>query len=102
MRCSYILPKGEEDDQLDADDLQERLVLGNLLLQLHVQLDECEHGERDRDGLEGRHPYVGEFRTVGGFAVATRGLCNDGNHGEEDADGAVLEDADPQDLPLGR
>ena len=43
---TYSLPEGEEDDQLDAQHLQEWLVLRQVVLELDVELNDHEHSHR--------------------------------------------------------
>lgn len=95
---TYALPKGEENDQLDAQHFQKRPVLGQILLELDVELDEAEHGDGDRDGLEDLHPDVGVDGRQAVLAVDVEVLGQHRDDGEEDADEAVLEHADPDDL----
>jgi len=59
---TYILPKGEEDNKLDAGDFQKRFVLRNIRLDLKIEHDDAVHCNRDRGAFEGEDPYVGESR----------------------------------------
>jgi hypothetical protein len=45
---TYILPKREENDELDAEDLEERLVLDQVILELEIELNEAVHGDCHR------------------------------------------------------
>lgn len=42
---TYRLPEGQEDDQLDGEDLQEGLILANVVFNLDVELDQAVHGD---------------------------------------------------------
>ena len=53
---THGLPEGKEDNQLDAQHLQEGLVLGQVILELNVELDHHEHGHGDGNTLESQHP----------------------------------------------
>lgn len=68
--------------------------------QLEVELNQAIHRHCDTSGLENLNPYVCEGRRQTIFAVDIVQLGNDRYYGEEDADKAVLEDADPDDLSL--
>lgn len=46
------LPEGEEDDELDGDNLDEEFLVGEGFLELNVELNEAEHGNGDGDGVE--------------------------------------------------
>ena len=74
------------------------MVLGDLALDLNVELDEAVHGDRDGDGVEAQHPNVAKGRAQRGVAVAAEQLGDERHEREEHADEAVLEDADPDDL----
>ena len=89
------LPKGQEDDELDGDELEDGLMLGDVGGDLEVKGQEAVHGDGDADGGEERDPDVREGGVFGFEAVAVEGLGDDGDEGEEDADEAVLEDAGP-------
>jgi len=92
------LPKGEEDDELDADELEAGAVRSKRVFQLDVELNEAVHGDGDGDTLKDESPDVRKCRIVRRLTVATVGLRSDGDDGEEDADEAVLEDAIPSNL----
>lgn len=74
---TYSLPEGEENDQLDRQHLQERLVLGQIGLHLNVELDQAEHGDCDRGTFETRDPDVSEGRTQAVLAIAAENLRDD-------------------------
>ena len=57
---AYRLPETEENDQLNTQDLQERSVLGEIVLELQVELNEHEHGDSDRSTLKDHNPDVRE------------------------------------------
>lgn len=67
---------------------------------LNVELDEAEHGNRDTRSFENKHPYVRKHRIERRRAITVRILRDHGNDGEYDADEAVLENADPNDLGI--
>lgn len=94
----YRLPKGEEDDELDTDELEAGAVRGKRPFQLDVELNEAVHGDCDGNTLKHESPDMRKRGIVRRLAVATVGLRSDRNDGEEDADEAVLEDAIPCDL----
>lgn len=54
------LPKGEEDDQFDADNFEKWLVFGDVRLELDVELDHEEHGKGHGKSLECQDPNVGK------------------------------------------
>ena len=104
-RCcvwTHGLPETEENDELDTQDLQERPVLGQVSLQLDVELDQAEHGDRHARGFEDFHPDMSKGGREGLLAVEIVELGDDGDDGEEDADEAVLEDAEPDDVEPGQ
>ncbi len=69
-----------------------------VVFQLNVKLDEAEHSDGHADGLEDFHPDVREGWTKAVLAVNVADLSDDCHDGEEDANEAVLENADPNDL----
>jgi hypothetical protein len=95
---AYVLPEGEEDDELDAEDFDERMVLSNVVLDLHVELNETEHGYCDCDGIEAQHPNVSKRRVERGITIAVKKLADKRHESEKYADKAVLEYAYPNDL----
>lgn len=46
------LPKGQEDDELNGEDLQKETVLGKRLRKLNVKLNEAVHGNGDGNGID--------------------------------------------------
>lgn len=66
---THCLPKREENDQLDAKDLEERLVFRKIFFELQVKLDQAKHGHGDRSTFEAHYPYVRERRVERRFAV---------------------------------
>ena len=70
-------------------------MLGDIVADLNVELNEAVHGDGDGGGFDDHDPDVGEGRVEGFEAVAVEGLGDDGDDGHEDADKAVLEDCDP-------
>ena len=46
------LPEGEEDDELDAENLEERPMVGQVRAQLNIELDEAVHRHCDSSGFE--------------------------------------------------
>lgn len=44
MGNTYTLPKGKENDQFDADNLQKGFMLGQVHLKLKIELDQAIHG----------------------------------------------------------
>ena len=97
---SYRLPEYEENHKLDTQYLQKRLVRGQLRLQLHIKLNNAEHGDGHCQGIKCLSPDVSESRAIRRLAVYAPCLSSDRDDGEEDADEAVLEDTDPNDLKL--
>ena len=94
-RNSDGLPKGQEDNELDGDELEKGGVRRDVGLDLEVKGEEAVHGGGDADGGEEGDPDVCESRVLVFQAVEVEGLGDDGDEGEEDADEAVLEDAGP-------
>jgi len=58
MVNTYILPKREENDKLDADDLEEWLMLGQVGLELKIELNKTVHGDCDRCSFKAQYPDV--------------------------------------------
>lgn len=99
MKCTtYVLPESKEDDQLDTQDLQERSVWGQVIFQLNIELNETEHGDRDRKSFKSLDPDVRKCRAVRLGTITTYGLRNDRDNREENSDEAVLEDRKIDDL----
>ena len=73
-------------------------MLRQVVLELDVELDEAEHGDGDGNRLEDLHPYVCKSWGQTVLAVDVPYLRDDGDDGEENANEAVLKDADPDDL----
>lgn len=92
------LPKAQEDDKFDTEQLQKRIVRREILLELDVELDEAQHGDGDGDAFDNEDPEVGEVRRQGGIAVEACHLGEDGHDGAGDANETVLEDTEPDDL----
>ena len=92
------MPKAEEDDEFDAEDLHERLVLCKIILELNIELDEAVHGYCHGCGFEYHDPDMAESRTERGLAVAVEELCDHGHESEDHANDAVLVDAHVNDL----
>lgn len=44
---AYRLPETEKNDQLNTQDLQERSVLSEIVLELQVELNQHKHGDSD-------------------------------------------------------
>lgn len=61
-------------------------------------MDQAIHCYRNGCAFETEDPDVGEGGGDGGFTVAAEELGYHSDEGEEDADEAVLEDANPDDL----
>jgi hypothetical protein len=99
---TYILPEGEEDDELDAGDLHQQSVALQLAFQLNVELDDAEHGDSDADGFKDLDPNVSKSGAQRFFAVTFEELGDAGDEGEEDANEAVLKDAEPDDIEPGQ
>ena len=95
---TYILPKGEEYNKLDAGDFQKRFVMGNVRLDLKIEHDNAVHGNRDRGAFEGEDPYVGESRRYRGLAVTAEELRCHGDKRKEHPYETVLEDSNPDNL----
>lgn len=55
MEVTYRLPEGKENHQLDGENLQKRLMLTNVLLDLDIKLDQAIHGNRYGDTLDRHH-----------------------------------------------
>lgn len=96
------LPEGEEDNELDGDNLDEKLLLLEGVLELDVDLDEAEHGNGDGDGIEDDDPDVSKDRAVGAFAVLFKVLGNDSRNGHGDTDKAVVVDTNPVNIEPGQ
>jgi hypothetical protein len=71
---------------------------GEIIFKLNIELDQTEHGNGDRDGFEASDPDVCIARIFGALTIPALCLGNDGNSGEERANKAILEDADPDHL----
>jgi hypothetical protein len=56
------LPETEENNKLDAQDLQERSMLSEIVFELQVELDQHEHGDSDRGTLKDHDPDMSECR----------------------------------------
>lgn len=98
QKLAYRLPEGEEDDQLDAQHLHKRLVLGQIFLQLDVELDHEEHGYRYCQGLKCEHPDMRKSRVQRSLTISVQRLGNHRDNREEHSNEAVLEDSCPDDL----
>ena len=61
-------------------------------------MNDAGHGDKDADRFETLDPDVGEGWAEGVFAIAIEEFAEAGDNSEEDADEAVLEDAEPNDL----
>ena len=88
------MPEREEDDEFDGCDFQEGPVFGEIFFELDVKLDETVHGDGDATAFDHHHPDVGEGGVEGFEAVAAKGLGDNRDYGHEDADEAVLENAE--------
>jgi len=66
--------------------------------QLEVELDKAVHGYGHGRAFEDENPDMRELRVERGFTVPVLGLREEGDEGEEDADEAVLEDGDVDNL----
>lgn len=73
-------------------------MLGQLGLQLNIELDQAEHCDRDRRALKARHPDMRERRVQAVLAIPVSKFRKHRDDREEDADEAVLEDAYPDNL----
>lgn len=69
--ATYSLPKGKEYHELDAQDLHEWLVLGKIVLELDIELDQAVHGYSHRSSFEDHDPDMAKCWRQRGFAVAT-------------------------------
>lgn len=49
------LPKGQEDDELDGENLQKETVLGKRLRKLNVKLNKAVHGNGDGNGIDNKN-----------------------------------------------
>jgi hypothetical protein len=58
MVDTYTLPKREENNELDANDLEERLMLGQVGLELKIELNKTVHGDCDRRSFKAQYPNV--------------------------------------------
>ena len=90
----------DEDDELEADQLETRLVNRKLwfLLESGVELDDgvdCPSQEETADDLD---PDVCVFGVPRALAVPTRGFCGEFQGRQQDVDDAVDEDADVADV----
>lgn len=61
-------------------------------------MNEAEHGNGDGESFESLDPDMRKCWTVRLCTIPTCGLRDDGHDGEEDADKAVLEDGEIDDL----
>lgn len=99
---TYRLPKAQENDQLDAQQLQERLMRLQIFSQLKVELNQAIHSNRDTSTLEPRHPNMRKRRVERVFAISVCGFRDHRDYREKDTDETVLEDAEVDDLLQGR
>ena len=49
---AYRLPEREEDHKLDHSDFEKRSMVGDVLLDLHIELDDAVHGYGDTNTLK--------------------------------------------------
>jgi hypothetical protein len=98
MIDTYILPEREENDELDADDFEERLVLGQVCLELEIELDETVHGDCDRCSFKAQYPNVSKGWAERRLAVTVQKLGEHGHEGKNYADETVLVDTHVYDL----
>lgn len=92
------MPEGEENHQLDANDLQRRSVLVQLLLELDIELHQTEHSNGNTGTLKTHDPDVSKSRVQRVLAVSPEDFCYHRDDGERHAHQAVLEDARPHDI----
>lgn len=74
-------------------------MVGQVLLELNVELNDHEHGHRHGHGLEYHDPDMRILRAQRSFAVPSKDLAYDRHNGEKHTDEAVLKNASPDDLP---
>jgi hypothetical protein len=67
---TYRLPEGKKDNQLDAKDFDEWLMLCNVGLGLEIELDQAVHGNSDRYRLNNKDL----FHCDEGFNLLPRSL----------------------------
>ena len=73
-------------------------MLSQVATKFVVELDQSIHGNRNTTTFKSSDPDMGECWIEGVFAVSICGFCDDRDDCEEDADEAVLEDAEIDDL----
>jgi len=95
---AYRLPKREENHQLDANDLQRRPVLAQLILELDIKLHQTEHSNSNTDTFKTHDPDVSKSRVQRVLAVPSKDFCYHRDDGEKYAHQTVLEDARPYDI----
>jgi hypothetical protein len=98
MVITYRLPKGEEDHQLDANNLQRRPVLAQLLFQLNVKLHQAKHSNSNTDAFKDNHPNMRKSRVERVLTIAPKSLCNHGDDSKRHAHNTVLENSRPHNI----
>lgn len=68
-------------------------MFGQIILELNIELNDAGHGDEDANGLKRLNPDVSKGRTKRLLAVAIEYFAEARDEGEENTDGAVLEDA---------
>ena len=99
---TYSLPKGEENDKFDAQDLEERSMFSQVFFELDVELDETVHRAKHCQSVEHLDPDMRKCRIVGIFAVLIKVLRHNRDNGKDNADQAVLENTEVYDLVVKR
>lgn len=94
----YRLPEGEENHQLDANNLKRRPVLAQLLLELDVKLHQTEHSNSNTGTLKAHDPDVSKSRIQRVLAVSPKDFCYHRDDGERHAHKTVLENARPHNI----
>ncbi|RDW82403.1 hypothetical protein BP6252_03515 [Coleophoma cylindrospora] len=82
----------QEDDELEGDELGQRLVWLQRGLHAAVEVQDRHDTQDGRDGRDNHHPDVGEVDVVGRATVVPCGQGDDGDNPHEDGDGDELED----------
>jgi hypothetical protein len=92
------LPKGKENDELDAENLEKRFVLCQIHSGLNVKLYQAVHCDCHGDCVKRQDPNVCKRRTERRIAVSIGEFGDERNKRKEYSDEAVLEHANVDDL----
>ena len=89
---TYAFDKGQEDDELKGNKLKERLVGGQILLEVAIDLEDRHEGGSERQVAEEPEPELSVVQGTLKLAVDASGLGDGGGNGDEEGNRDELPD----------